>query len=69
MWHFDEHGNANNGVDKAIFIQIELCERFDVFLYEKTDDEIKVTPLAWYMLKDEAREYVRNFVVGLEESE
>lgn len=46
MWQFDEHGNANNGVDKAIFIQVELCERFDVFLHEKTDNGIKVTPLA-----------------------
>lgn len=69
MWTFDEHGNANNGVDKAIFIQVELIERFDVFLYESIDDRIKVTPLAWYLLEDEARKYVHNYVAALEESE
>lgn len=69
MWTFDEHGNANNGVDKAIFIQVELRDRFDVFLHEKTDDGIKVTPLAWYLFQDEAREYVRSFVTALEDSE
>lgn len=41
----------------------------DVFLYESIDDRIKVTPLAWYLLEDEARKYVHNYVAALEESE
>ena len=63
MWTVDElSGNAVNGVNKAIVIQVELSERFDVFLYEQTDAGTCVTPLKWYLLKDEAREYVRKLV-------
>ena len=54
MWKLDGRGNATNGVDKAILIQVELCERFDVFLPEKIDKSVTVTPLRRYMLKNEA---------------
>lgn len=61
-WIFTENGSATNGTDKAIVIQVELVARFDVFLHEKTDAGIKTTPLAFYMTKDEAKEYVRSLV-------
>ena len=62
MWQFDKLGNATNGVDKAITIQVELSERFDVFLHEKTATGFQTTPLKFYLLDDEAREYVRKLV-------
>lgn len=62
MWKIDTNGNATNGVDKAITIQVEKSVRFDVFLHEKTDAGNCTTMLRVYLLKPTAKEFVRRLV-------
>ena len=62
MWTIDEFGNATNSVDKAIVIEVELSERFDVMLLEKVDGKIINTPLKLYLPELIAKEFVRKLV-------
>lgn len=62
MWTIDEFGNATNGVDKAIVIQVELSTRFDVSLLEKHDGKVINTLLKLYLPERTAKEYVRKCV-------
>ena len=62
MWTIDEFGNATNGTDKAIVIEVELSERFDVSLLEKRDGKVVTTPLKLYLPEQTAKEYVRKLV-------
>lgn len=62
MWTIDEFGNATNGTDKAIVIEVELVTRFDVILLEKRDGEVITTPLKLYLPEQTAKEYVRTLV-------
>ena len=68
MWTIgDITGNATNGVDKAIVINVELRERFDVDLLEKRDGEVVTTPLKVYLPEQTAKEYVRKCVAFINE--
>lgn len=62
MWTIDEFGNATNGTDKAIVIEVELSERFDVSLLEKRDGKVVTTPLKLYLPELVAKEFVRKLV-------
>ena len=63
-WTIDDiTGNATNVAgDKAIVIQVELRERFDVDLLEKRDGKTVTTPLKLCLPEQTAKEYVRKCV-------
>ena len=62
MWTIDEFGNATNGTDKAIVIEVELVTRFDVMLFEKVDGKVVTTPLKLCLPELIAKEFVRKLV-------